>query len=126
MQEMQSIFHKLKEAADSRVQIARLEVFCWQRISSAMQEASYYAGKWPEIKKPPRVQVQEPMPVNTNRYVTIKEACQFLGISRTTIYRLMSEGQIPYTKMGGHATRYHLQDLETFARKSVILKSGVL
>jgi len=82
-------------------------------------EASYYAGKWPEIRKPPKFNMQESLPANTNRYVTIKEACQFLGISRSTIYRLMSEGQIPYAKIGGHATRYNLQDLETYARKNM-------
>ena len=113
MQEMQSIFKKLKEAAESRVQIARLEVFCWQKISSAMYEASYYAGKWPELKKPIKINVQSPPSIATKGYLNIKEVCQHLGLSRTTIYRLMSEGQIKYVKFGG-ATRFNAQDLQAF------------
>ncbi len=114
MQEMQSIFKKLKEAADSRVQIARLEVFCWQKISSAMYEASYYAGKWPEIKKVPTLNVQEKSNPSRKGYLNIKEVCQFLGLSRTTIYRLMSEGHVKYVKFGG-ATRFNFHDLQAFA-----------
>lgn len=106
----------------SRVQIARLEVFTWQKVSSALAEAAYISQKSSE-KKWPKLNIQEPIPATTKSYVTVKEACLFLGISRSTLYRLMSEGHIPYTKIGGHATRYNLQELEAYARKHTVVKA---
>lgn len=35
------------------------------------------------------------------KYLNIKEACIFLGISKTTIYRLMKQGEICFTSVGG-------------------------
>lgn len=44
------------------------------------------------------------------KYLDVKEACEFLGISRPTLYRLKEEG-LPYFKLRG-SLRFDKADLE--------------
>lgn len=33
--------------------------------------------------------------------LSIKQSCEYLGVSRMTLHRMMKSGEIPFTKMGG-------------------------
>ena len=44
------------------------------------------------------------------KYLDVKEACEFLGISRPTLYRLKEEG-LPYFKLRG-SLKFDKADLE--------------
>ena len=61
-------------------------------------------------------QVEEKTPL---RYLDLTQACQFLGLSRTTFYRYMRSGHIPYT-MVGRQRKFFVNDLEDFVRKDYL------
>ncbi len=46
-------------------------------------------------------------------FITTPEACQFLGISKSTLLNKVSAGIVPVYKVaGGHNNRYRIRDLE--------------
>jgi len=45
--------------------------------------------------------------------MTIKDACQYLQVSRGTIYTLMKSGRISYIKLAG-AVRFYEKDILAF------------
>jgi excisionase family DNA binding protein len=47
------------------------------------------------------------------RLVPIRAAAQYLGVSRATVERLASRGQLPVVKVGA-PTRYDVEDLDGF------------
>lgn len=47
--------------------------------------------------------------------LTLKEACQYLRISRTTLYRFMADGRIEGYKIG-RMWKFYLGDLRSFVK----------
>jgi excisionase family DNA binding protein len=47
------------------------------------------------------------------RLVSVGAAAEYLGVSRATVERLVSRGQLPVVKVGA-ATRYDVEDLDGF------------
>ena len=46
--------------------------------------------------------------------LTVTEACQFLNLSRSQIYRLTSENRITFFKPGGKKIYFKLSDLKSW------------
>jgi excisionase family DNA binding protein len=51
--------------------------------------------------------------------VSVAEACEFLGVSRSTAYVLMDGGDLPYCKIRG-ARRVPRKALTALAKKSLV------
>jgi excisionase family DNA binding protein len=51
--------------------------------------------------------------------VSVAEACAFLGVSRSTCYVLMDDGELPYCKIRG-ARRVPRKALVALAEKSLV------
>jgi excisionase family DNA binding protein len=47
------------------------------------------------------------------RLVPVEAAAEYLGVSRATVERLVSRGQLPVIKVGA-STRYDVEDLDGF------------
>ncbi|MCX7030522.1 MAG: helix-turn-helix domain-containing protein [Spirochaetes bacterium] len=45
--------------------------------------------------------------------VSISELCQLLGLSRSTLYRLIAKREIAVVRLGGRL-RFEMSDVETF------------
>lgn len=52
------------------------------------------------------------------KFLTAKETADYLGISEGEIEKLTGEGTIPSYKIGGIYTRYRIDDLNVYGRKS--------
>ena len=52
-----------------------------------------------------------------NRWYSVSEAAQYLGVSRPTIFRWMKEGLLSFYKVGG-STRFSRQGLDAVIEKS--------
>ena len=52
------------------------------------------------------------MTVVQNEWLTIAEACEYLRVTRATLYRWAREGSLPLYKLGGRATRVKRPDLD--------------
>lgn len=52
------------------------------------------------------------------KFLTAKEAADYLGMAESEIERLTNEDVIPSYKIGGIYTRYRIDDLNTYGRKS--------
>lgn len=53
-----------------------------------------------------------------DRYVSIKTVIEQFGISRTSIYKWMSEGRFPKARKFGRTSRWALSEVETWANES--------
>lgn len=51
------------------------------------------------------------------RYLDLKEACTYLGIKKSSMYRLMQAGRIPYARIGAQR-RFLVEDLDKLIQKS--------
>lgn len=51
------------------------------------------------------------------RFLTSKEAADYLGINEDELKRLTAEGLIPSYKIGGIYMRYKIDDLNSYSRK---------
>ena len=71
--------------------------------------------KFNDLRREKR-QAEEKTPL---RYLDLTEACQFVGLSRTTFYRYMRSGHIPFT-MVGKQRKFFVEDLENFVRKGYL------
>jgi excisionase family DNA binding protein len=49
--------------------------------------------------------------------LTVKEACEYLNISRAMLYKLIKEGKIKPIKLG-KSTRFDKKDLDDFIEKA--------
>lgn len=56
---------------------------------------------------------------NSNRLLSPAEAANFLGLSRATVYRLMSENQISYSQVCGRR-RFRQRDLDDFVEQRLV------
>ncbi|MBU1218376.1 helix-turn-helix domain-containing protein [Myxococcota bacterium] len=56
-------------------------------------------------------------PVRQDRYLTEREACEILGVSRSTLVRWRSLQQIGFCRLPSGAIRYRLSDLENCMRR---------
>jgi len=57
----------------------------------------------------------------SKRLWTLKEAIEYLNISRATIFRLMEHGELPFVKIGKNL-RFRFNDLETFVTKRLVIQ----
>lgn len=64
--------------------------------------------------KPPQEEVQPPP---HQRLLTNRQACQYLQVSPTTLWRLVKQGRIRTVDLRGRA-RYDIQELDRFIRRS--------
>ncbi|HEY7467686.1 MAG TPA: helix-turn-helix domain-containing protein [Dehalococcoidia bacterium] len=55
------------------------------------------------------------MTIQTTRWLTISEACDYLRITRATLYRWARKGMIRLYKVGARSTRVRLEDLQRLA-----------
>lgn len=63
---------------------------------------------------------------NTEKdWYSIEEACEYLNISKPTIFRWMKAGRISYFKVG-NSTRFKQHNLDMVAEKKVSSKEGSL
>jgi len=53
------------------------------------------------------------------RFLTAKEAANYLGIAESELNKLVSAHQIPIYKIGGIYTRFKVDDLEAHRKKGV-------
>jgi len=51
------------------------------------------------------------------RLLTVKEACEYLGISKTTLYKLIKEGKLKPVKLG-KITRFEKEDIDRLIKES--------
>jgi len=56
------------------------------------------------------------------KLLSIEEACQMLGISRRTIYRLIDKGELKPVKIGGRTKFIESEILEMIERNRGIIK----
>ncbi len=54
--------------------------------------------------------------MDTQSWLTIKQAAEYLGVSEPTIFRWMRDGALSFFKVGG-ATRFKRENLDMVARK---------
>ncbi len=47
------------------------------------------------------------------RLLTVKEVCEYLNVSKPTVYRLIKEGKLKPIKIG-KATRFEKEDIDKF------------
>jgi len=64
--------------------------------------------------KPPESGVEKPV---CQRLLTNKQACQYLQVSPTTLWRLVKQRRIKTVDLRGRA-RYDVQELDRFIRRS--------
>ena len=55
------------------------------------------------------------IPANQN-LMTLKEVCNYLGVTRYTIYRLIKDGQLPASRVGGQ-WRFRRSEVEEYLSK---------
>jgi len=108
---MQHLFEELKGIVDLKSEIAKTEVILWQRLSRALATAS----RTPEHKVEPKPDVTIIQTTRSSNYLTAAEAAKYLGISRTSLYKLRANGQLRYVKIG-EMPRYKIEDLDAIAK----------
>ena len=52
--------------------------------------------------------------ISDDRPISVREAAQFLGVSRQTVYLWVERKQIPHLRVMGRNIRFLKSDLETF------------
>ena len=50
------------------------------------------------------------------RLLTVKEACEYLNISKATLYKLIKKGDLKPIKLS-NATRFDVNDIEEFIKR---------
>ena len=61
-----------------------------------------------------------------NRFLRLKEVEQMVGLSRTSIYRLMDSGDFPHPiRVGPRAVRWRLRDIEEWMSERPLAVGGV-
>lgn len=109
---MQHLFEELKAIADLKSEIAKTEVILWQRLSRALASAA----KASERKADPKPDVTIIQNARSSNYLTAAEAAKYLGISRTSLYKLRVNSQLRYVKIG-EMPRYKVEDLDAMAKR---------
>lgn len=58
----------------------------------------------------------------------LREACEYLKISPPTMYRIIKNGEITYSKIGtGRGTyRFRQEDLDAYVEKNLVESSAIL
>lgn len=58
--------------------------------------------------------------VPPRRYLSIKEAADYLSLSTHTLYKYVSQRRIKYYKFGG-AVRFDIRDLDQWVKDQVVM-----
>ncbi|MEH6405787.1 MAG: helix-turn-helix domain-containing protein [Leeuwenhoekiella sp.] len=64
------------------------------------------------IKLDERLERIENLLLSSKRVLTLEEACDYTGISRSYLYRLTSKGMIPHSKPNGKLIYFEREELE--------------
>ncbi|MCK9463728.1 MAG: helix-turn-helix domain-containing protein [Proteobacteria bacterium] len=56
-------------------------------------------------------------PLPSDRFLTVKEAAQYLSIGKSTLWRRVKSGELPLYKVGQRARRFRLEDVESLVRR---------
>jgi len=54
---------------------------------------------------------------DTRRYLSIEETAKYLGISKNTLYKFMSAGNIPLVRLGARRIRFDKADLDRWMER---------
>lgn len=104
---------KLKEAVEIKADIARQEATMWTVVAEAL---ALLGEAESEVKEPPRPVVDAS---RANKYLTMKEVVEYLGISRNTLYLIRKAGMLTPIKMHSRAVRYHIDEIEAYIRSRI-------
>ena len=52
------------------------------------------------------------------KLLTVKEVCELLSVSKTTVYKLIKEGKLHPIKLTPKATRFSMEDIEALIQES--------
>ena len=108
---MNEVLTKLKEAAEIKANIAKLESLVWSKISEAL-------NLYTQIQKTPEQKRTQSKETQANVYLDTKGAAKYLGLGVGTIHGWRFYGTGPkYVRMG-RSIRYRVEDLEDFAAKN--------
>lgn len=66
---------------------------------------------------------EPPLPVS---YLSVIQAGEYLGISKSSVYRLIESGAIPYTSVGKRNLRLKIEDLDKYLHKRKVVKKSIL
>lgn len=56
--------------------------------------------------------------ITRSEYLNQKEACTYLGVTKTQLYRLMYERQITYSKPSGKIAYFKKEDLDEYMTRN--------
>lgn len=56
------------------------------------------------------------------RWLSTKDACEYLGISRDTLRELRDSGNLTFSRVGQKLTWYSLESIERLLNKGIVLK----
>lgn len=54
-----------------------------------------------------------------NRWVTVKDAAKYLGVSDKTVRRYIKAGKLPAARLSSRLTRISMDDLDEFISRSM-------
>lgn len=60
------------------------------------------------------------MRMENKRYLNIKEASTYMGVSRWTLYDLAGRGEIPPIKLSSKMLRFDVKDIDRYMEKKKI------
>jgi excisionase family DNA binding protein len=66
---------------------------------------------------------EPPLPLS---YLSVIQAGEYLGISKSSVYRLIESGAIPYTNVGKRNLRLRIEDLDKYLHKRKVVKKSIL
>jgi excisionase family DNA binding protein len=57
--------------------------------------------------------------MNPRRFLSIEETAEYMGLSKRTLYRMVSQRRVPFTKIG-RLVKFDLQQLEKWIGKQMV------
>ena len=66
------------------------------------------------------------MAESENRPINVGEAAEYLGITKSSLYKLTSKGKITHYKPGGGKIYFYRSDLDEYARRGKVVADFVL
>lgn len=88
--------------------------YCGDRCAKRAYKARKKAEKIEASNEETRQQIEQPIiELQAKEFLTIQETCKLLGISRTTLWRIIKDGRLKTAKLGTRVIirKLDLQDL---------------
>ncbi len=89
-----------------------------EAIADGLEHIAKGIRQWAQAQRMTPERVSGPVPAASDggdRLVKVKEAAQILGVSTSTIYKLMNDGDLKKHALTGHIAR---SELDRFIRES--------